>query len=61
MTKLRSRTFCPDHWGILDDLVMADYHRYGFCDVLEKPYALDRVARVIRGVLSAGQKMMAVQ
>ena len=42
--------------GYSDDPVMADYKRYGFCDVLEKPYTVDRVSQVLRGLLSGVQK-----
>jgi CheY-like chemotaxis protein len=42
--------------GYSDDPVMADYKRYGFCDVLAKPYTVDRMAQVLRGVVSFGQR-----
>ena len=37
--------------GYSNDPVMAEFRRYGFDGVIEKPYRLEELARVLEGVL----------
>jgi len=37
--------------GYSNNPVMGDYHRYGFCGVLQKPYSTDQMAELLNMVL----------
>ena len=37
--------------GYSTDPIMAEYERYGFCGVIEKPYELEKLSKVVHEVL----------
>ncbi|MBS4021393.1 MAG: PAS domain S-box protein [Dethiobacter sp.] len=41
--------------GYSDDALLSDYEKYGFCDVVAKPYRLQELGEVLSGVLRDSQ------
>ena len=47
-----ARVYTVASSGYSDDEVLSDYRRYGFDDILPKPYKMDSLKKIVAGYLA---------